>query len=439
MIKELKIDTKNKSFNFIIFIPIISFICGFILNENSAGMGDYAIDSDWIRKNIEIFKDNNLLEAVFHPDLFGNRVPLPYIINKILNPFFYDYEKYRFIVFIFSLFGPIIFYIFLKLKFSSTDKKILFLMASLIYLSPYFRTSAYWGLNENYGIFTTFLSLLYLEKFKKEEKNVLLNIFLLIFFSSLTVYFDQKLLIVPLVSFLNLSFSQKINLKTKVLIFIIYSFFSIPYLYLIYRWQGIVPPATQISNPKTITSFEDIRLIYHIHIGYAATLIGFYLFPLLLFINKNIILKIKEFFTLKITYFFLLIFILFCVSNFLFFDFERFTLNEYWVGLGIVHKLSLFFFENIIYREIFTYIFFFFSFIVLMIFSLENKTDSYLISYFLFISLFLWPLMQEYFDPIIIIIALSMFKSVKFFNKFNSLFIFFYFSVFLIIANVYYT
>ena len=56
-------------------------------------MGDYAVDSDWIKKNIQIFLFNDLKDAIFHPELFGNRPPLIYIINKLFNPFFYDFEK----------------------------------------------------------------------------------------------------------------------------------------------------------------------------------------------------------------------------------------------------------------------------------------------------------------------------------------------------------
>ena len=98
---------------------------------------------------------------------------------------------YRFCGFIFSIFGPIFFYQFLKNKFIEIDKKILFLIASILYLSPYYRTSAYWGLNENYGIVVSILSFLIFVK-KKNNFNIL-NVFLLIFFSSLTVYFDLKL------------------------------------------------------------------------------------------------------------------------------------------------------------------------------------------------------------------------------------------------------
>jgi len=67
-----------------------------------------------------------------------------------------------------------------------------------------------------------------------------------------------------------------------------------------------------------------------------------------------------------------------------------------------------------------------------------NKINLIYLSYFLFISLLLWPLMQEYFDPIILIVAFSLFKSLKYFNKKNTFIIFLYYSFFLIIANIYY-
>lgn len=436
MNSELFKKIYDKFFNLIIFVPILSYIYGFYLNENSAGMGDYAVDTDWIKKNIQIFIFNDLKDAIFHAELIGNRPPLIYIINKLFNPFFNDFEKYRLTVFLLSLIGPLIFYQALKIRFHTVDKKILFLISSLIYLSPYYRTSGYWGLNENYGIFTMFIAFFYLEKFNLD--NNLKNIFLLIFFSSITVYFDQKFLLVPLICFLYTFFS-KISVRNKFIILIAYFVLSIPYLYLLYRWNGIVPPKTQLANPKTITSISDLKLIYYIHVGYAATLIGFYLLPVILFTKKNFLKRIKEYFFLKKTYLYLILFILFNLYNLIYFDFEQFTITDYWVGLGIVHKLSLIITSKLYLQEIITYIFFFFSFIVLLFYYYESKHDGVLIGYFIFISLLLWPLMQEYFDPTILVIAFSLFKSVKNFNKINSLLIFSYFSIFLIIANLYYS
>jgi len=425
-------------YNIIIFIPFISFIFGFYHDEFSAGTGEGGGDSQWIRENIKIFIENDLLTAIFHPDLFGNRTPLIYVLNKLINPFFYDFEKYRLSVFILSILGPIFLYQLLKLKFYNVDRKILLLISSIVYLSPYYRTSAYWGLNENYGIITTVLSFLFLIKFLKFEKKRNINTFGIILFSSLTIYFDQKFLIVPLICFVNMILSRN-HLNFKITISLIYGILALPYLYLFYKWGGIVPPATQLSNPKTITSVSDLDTIYYIHIGYASTLIAFYLLPIMLFTGKLtfIINNLKKLISRKSNYLFF--FLILCFFIYLIdFDFEKYTVQDHWVGLGIIHKLTQLLFEQIILQEIITYIFFLLSFVVLLYFINLSRLDALYIGYFLLISLFLWPLIQEYFDPIILIISLSLFNSVKHFTKLNSLFLFLYTATFLIIANIYY-
>lgn len=438
-IKEKKNKFFDKILNLIIFIPLISYIIGFYLNENSAGMGDFAADSTWIRSNINIFLQNNLIEAIFHPDLFGNRPPLIYIINKIFNPFFDDYEKYRLVVFFMSLLGPIFFYKCLTIRFDEVDKKILFLLASTIYLSPYYRTSGYWGLNENYAIFSMILSFLFLEKFLKFESKKLYNVLLITFLSSLTLYFDQKFLIVPLVCFFSIILKD-VNKKYKIISFVTYLILSIPYLYLIFRWKGIVPPATQLANPNTITSIEDIQNIYFIHIGYAITLISFYLLPLILFTGDYIEIKkkLKNFIFNKKIFFLILIPIVYITIINLNFDFEKITVTNYWLGYGVVHKFTTLVTNEIFFREIITYIFFFFSFMLILYFYSLSKKDFFLIIYFVLISLFLWPLMQEYFDPIVFIIAIALFKSLKIINKLNLSILIFYQVIFLVIANIYY-
>ena len=48
-----------------------------------------------------------------------------------------------------------------------------------------------------------------------------------------------------------------------------------PFLYLIYLWNGIVPIKTQTANPNTITNLSRINDFYFINIGYATTMISF--------------------------------------------------------------------------------------------------------------------------------------------------------------------
>ena len=126
-------------------------------------------------------------------------------------------------------------------------------------MSPYYRTSGFWALNENYAIVSMLLSFLFLEKFLKFEKKILTNLLFVLFFSSLTIYFDQKFLIVPIVCFFSI-IRKEINIKYKFITLVIYFILSIPYVYLIYRWNGIVPPATQLANPKLLPQLEILKI-----------------------------------------------------------------------------------------------------------------------------------------------------------------------------------
>jgi len=436
-----KINNNNFLLNLVFLLPLISFFFGFLIDENAAGGGGYNGDSSWIRKNIEIFIKNNFFDSINHPDFFGNRPPLAMLLHKYLNPFFFDFEKYRATVFFLSLIGPIFFFIYLNLKFKSLDKRILFFLASILYLSPYYRTSAFWGLDENYSIITFILSFIFIEKIKKFQESTIgfyYNFFLIILFSSMSVYFDQKFLFVPLICFLLIFFSLKKNF-IKLILLLTYLLLSIPYIYLIIKWKGIVPIATQLVNPKTITHIENISKLYFIHIGYSATIIAFYIFPFIFFLKNNILKIIEKALRQKNFYFFFLISLLYIFYLYFFFNFKNFTTDEYWVGLGVVHKLSLKITDSFLIREIFTYFFFLLSFILIFFLFYNNKFDFLYLIYFFFISLFVWPLMQEYFDPVITLVTLIMIKLVKKINFFNVLLLLFYHTLFLIIAINYYS
>ncbi len=433
-------DTK-KTFSYLLFFGIIiSFFYGFYSGENSAGAGGYEGDLSWIIKNIEIFENNNIVDAIKHPEIFGNRPPLIYILNKIFNPFFYDLEKYRLCVFILSLFGPLFLYIGLKIRFKDIKSEYLALLSVIILLSPYYRTSAFWALNENYGIVTAILSLVFLNlSFSKqliESNKKSFYYFCTLFFSSLCVYFDQKLIIIPLICFLTFFFNVK-KIKTILLICLGYIILSIPFIYLIFLWNGIVPIKTQLANPNTITNLSRISDFYFINIGYAATMMSFYLLPLI-FLKPNLNFDYKNFFFNKFNFLLIIFIIIYIILLLNYFDFKKYTVDDYWVGLGYIDKISKIVFSNLLLREYFTYFSFLISWFIL-IFFLDKKASYFFITlYFFFLSILLWPLMQEYFDPLIVIFGLMIYLSKLKVNFYNTTFIIFYFSVFIISANIYY-
>ena len=66
-------DIKKTFVYFLFFGIIFSFFYGFLSGENSAGAGGYNGDLSWIIKNIEIFKNHSIVDAIKHPDIYGNR------------------------------------------------------------------------------------------------------------------------------------------------------------------------------------------------------------------------------------------------------------------------------------------------------------------------------------------------------------------------------
>ena len=416
----------------------LSYFFGFYFNENSIGSGGPNGDLIWIWKNFELFKNNNLIDAIHHIDFFGNRTPLLYIINIYLNPFINNIYFYRLSIFLFSLIGPFIFYLCLKNKFENTEKEILILISSIVLISPFYRTTAYWGMEINYGLITMFIAYYYFQKIrKKNEKNILKVTLLTIFFSSLTIYFDQKLLFVPIIVFFKIMLTKE-NLKIKIISLFFFILLSLPYIYLIYIWGGIVPAKTQLANPNTITNAARLGKFYIYHLGYASTIIAFYLMPLLILKNGNFLKQINNFFSDKNTYLLLIIPIIYILYIYINLDFKSYTIDNHWVGLGLVHKTSLLLFSDIRVQEIFTYTMFFLSWCLITMYIEKNLNDWLIIIFFFLLSIFIWPLMQEYFDLIITTSAFLIFKTKIKLEYFRSIFFFLYFFVFLISSNLYY-
>ena len=113
----------------------------------------------------------------------SSRTPLIYIINAYLNPLVEDKKNYIFSIFIFSIIVFYFFYYAIKKNYENEiNKSCILLLSSIILLSPYFRTSSYWVLEENFGIFSLLISAIYYKNvFTKNLDNRKTNILSLIF------------------------------------------------------------------------------------------------------------------------------------------------------------------------------------------------------------------------------------------------------------------
>ncbi len=425
----MKIHSTSKFVSImLIALAISSYFVGFYLDENSAGAGGYEGDFDDIWNNLQIFLKNDLINSIGHPEYDDSRTPIAYILHENLNPFVKDEVSYRKSVFAVSLLLPILFYLSLKQKFEDKENLLLILLASIIFLSPYFRTSAYWGLQENYGLIFLLLTFLS-EKFFSKQNNKpqykeYLNIFFITFLSSLCLYFDQKLVIIPIIYFFKIILSEKL-LKYKIFLIFCYAIFSIPYIFLIKFWGALIP--TGAAN------IRGLGTLFPSHPGFTVTIIAFYLFPLFLFKNEKISSLIKSFILNKKNYFFAIFFLSYLIYLALFVD-----LNQSINGNGIVNKISLILFKDIYFRSIFVYFSFFIAWILILIYFGKNLKNLFIIGYFLILSIILYPIFQEYFDPLIFIMAMLFFSTKININYTNTIIIFFYFVIFLISTNIYY-
>ena len=160
---------------FLYLIGVLSVYLGFFFDENSSGGGK--IDHDYLLPFIIKFSEDFLVGI----DLFFNdngiliHSPLFYIfissILKVSNSLFFTKIFYIIICCIL----PFIFYQILIIK-NFKENSFIFLLSLIIFLSPYFRSSAIWLLGDNLSLIFFSLSIFF---YLKTEKNTkLINYFL---------------------------------------------------------------------------------------------------------------------------------------------------------------------------------------------------------------------------------------------------------------------
>jgi hypothetical protein len=372
----------NFIYKIIIFLIFNFFIFGFFIKEDAAGGGE----NDFIfhiYNNIILFKNYNFLDIPWS-SYDSSSLPLYYLITKYLipskNPF-----VYKLFTFFLSLSCVLIFYKILKKKYNELQNHnhIFFLIAATPLLSPYFRTSAFWGIEENIAYFFFLLTgYFYFRDLKKY-----FNQFLLIFFASVTFYGRQNYAFLSIIIFLNLFNFKEICTKRNIYIILYFIVFLLPSLYFFLKWNGLMVKST---NPRPIAfNLFNIPIILSIFFFYYIPLIvinfQFYL-KKIISVNKLIILIIL----------FFIFFIIFKQNPDVLFSQK--------LGSGLIYKLIFNFglFNN--YKNFAMVLFLFISYLGLVFSMLFcRKNFQYLIYFLVSLSLFSFVniIFQEYFDPLI--------------------------------------
>jgi hypothetical protein len=400
--------SKNKISITIFFLIILSYFLGFFLRENSAGGGPQDLEHEW--KNYNLLKENFLNFLNYNYE--ASRFPLFHYLNIFINPHVLNKEDFILYLFLYSFLVPILFFFSVKLNFKYLPNYKIYLIISIIFLSPYFRTSSFWGLQENLAYIFFFLSLICYQSSIKIVKK-----YLTIIFAFLSFYSDQKFLIVPIIYFLFFfSFYKKIfyNLKKNFKLIILYILLAIPSLLIFYKWGSISGPAG--NNTKLRLD----NLLFFIHI------LAIYLIPVI-FLQRNVLKKIYKILEIKN----LVIIVLFLIIYF--FIKQFFFVDNQTVGGGWLYKIFLLLKKkNLLLADVFYFFGSLLSFCVLLIYLNIIKLDlikSIILIYYGILSISINTIFQEYFDPIIILMIIFYLSKSFFLNlKFNNL----------IIINLYY-
>ena len=384
-------------FNYLILGSFLSYILGFFLYEDSGGGGfnDFIYHA-W--PLIKSFKEDFLFTLINFKSFTNATFPFYHIVISFIPSFIIkNFFFIRFFNFILNIFIVILFYFFLKKKFSNVNKKMLMLLSSALFLSPYFRTGAFWVMPETFTFFFLIPACYYLHLiFYNNKTNILANNIFLTVFASLTLYSRQQYIFLPLIHFVCLLFYNK-NIKIIGLIGLLYLLFSLPGFYTLYLW-GTFSDYTSVHALNYVSYQYILKNLFVI-----LSIIFFYSLPLL-FIHYQYFKK--ELINKLFVYRFI---ILFFVLSFFIFNIEYSSL-----GGGVFLKFTQFFLnKNYILLAFLS------SFVILLLFNLFKKKE---ILIFVFIIFFIFNLaiteiiFQEWFDPFYFVSFFLLYKK-KFIKK----------------------
>jgi len=385
--------------NLLIFLILyVSLLLGFLLDEN-LNFGSYY---DWIHVYVPPIQDfaNNFYETLIGFEKYGQRhSPFYIIFLSLLLRLGLDLDTVRFlhmngcIVFIF------LFYHCLKLRFKDIDKFTLQLLSMFIFLSPTFRSLSIWPDSRLPGLIIFVLSIYFFLKFMKnnDDKKVFFA-----FYSAMSLILSSY--ISPNFSlfaiFFYLFFFKYLSYRSFILLFLLSAILSIPMLYYIFildvnfMTAGRTPGIEQTSIAFSFNISNKILII--------SSILFFHLIPVIYFLTDS-----KQFllFSKKKMINFTIFFAVFIY----FFNYQiSFT------GGGFFYQLSIYMFNNnILFYSIAFYTLFYIYYISSLI-----KTNLILLV-ILIISNIQNTIYHKYYEPLILIIVLLLFKNLNF-KKFLS-------------------
>ncbi len=412
----------NKKISIYLLFSFTLFL-GFLFEENSSGGA--RIDYEYLLPFIKNFSINFELGLETFLNNSGSLIHSPsfYMVISFFLKMIKSLTFVKILYLLISLSLPYLFFKILKQKFE-TESNLIFYLSLVIFISPYFRSSAIWLLGDNLSLIFFSLSILFFLKFKQNKNNnnyIFISISFLIACSYIRYYYCIFYFYYLYYFFENLD-------KRFLLRIIFFSFLlSIPALFYFYY---II---TEFNFLQTLNSFGNID---YLNSGITIlTMIFFYLFPFLLDKELTVWNYYKK--RTKVIFIFLSIFsLIYLTHSFLIFDLINFPQK----GGGVFIK----FFRILNINEILPMLFVsFISLLSLDFLFKEDRFSNYFLLCVLIIALPLSTIYQKYLDPLFFLIFFGLVNSdfikmkIKY-KKLNLKFIFSYFSSFYLLSVFYY-
>ena len=408
----------SKTIIYILFI--LSLFVGLIFQENSAGGAIH--DINHLLPYIDKFQEGFKTGMEYYLNNINIHSPFFFILISYLNNLFNNIFYTEILYILTSSVLPILFYRILKIKFDY-NKNLLFLVSCLIFISPYFRSSAIWLLGDNLALIFFSISIIYYLKFSNERNNR--NFYLCITAIIICCYIRYYYALFYF--FYLFSVYREINNKFF-LIILTYSFIiSIPaffYIYLI------------VNNYNFIdTVYTYSKLNYFGNIFTILSIILFYIFPFitsdLKTIKKHYLENKKEIIFLSFPL--IIIYFLDIIFNNNLIDFSPLGGGVFIKLLNLIEldlKISLLTISII-------------SILILNFYLRTKFIKNYTLMALFILSFPMYTLFQKYFDPLIYIflfglITYSEKKCLLNINKSKLLSIYLYFLSFYFFSLFYY-
>ena len=387
---------------FFYFTLYLTLLVSLFFQENTVGGAEY--DFSITSKVIKNFSSNFSYTLKNFSSFEISHFPFYYIFLSFFYNDYFNFFLIKILVLHLSLFLPLVFYKLIKLKHKYQNKYLIYI-PGILFLSPSFRSSAVWAMNDNIALIFFSLSILFFNKYLEEEnyRKKIIFILLNVLFLALSSYIRQYYAIFSIFFFYYFIKHNNLN------------------LFLIYIFTNIILslPALSLFNSGSNFTYSLNFISTNLVNNLIFTLNIFFIYLIPIYVEKK---NIKHFFNFynekKVIA--ILIFVL-TISLIFFIDYDL----KY--GGGIIFKLYL--------NSKTKYLFYCITYVSLLFifhFTYLNYKNNLIIILCLLIMFPLYTVYQKYLDPLAIILIFCLFQNSMVLNfiknlKVNIKFLYLYF------------